>query len=173
VRFGFVDPRADVEPGSLETKLAMPALDASVDRRVPDTKNPIHLTDENLLAGVKIYQADCAGCHGDISHPHSAFGDSFYPRVPQFVENAPDMPENQNFYIIQHGVRLSGMPGWKTSLKESEMWQVTTFLSHMDKLPPQVMAAWKTAATEIGTAASADAGTKAATEDKRIEMSGH
>jgi hypothetical protein len=53
------------------------------------------------------------------------------------------------------------------------MWQVTTFLSHMDKLPPQVMAAWKTAATEIGTAASADTGTKAATEDKRIEMSGH
>jgi hypothetical protein len=97
VRFGFVDPRADVEPGSLETKLAMPALDASVDRRVPDTKNPIHLTDENLLAGVKINKADCAGCHGDISHPHSAFGDSFYPRVPQFVENAPDMPENQNF----------------------------------------------------------------------------
>ena len=133
---------ADAEPGSLETKLAMPALDASVDRRAPDVKNPIQLTDENLLAGMKIYQADCAGCHGDISHPHSTFGDSFYPRVPQFVEDAPDMTEDQDFYIIQHGVRLSGMPGWKTSLKESEMWQVTTFLNHIDKLPPQVLAAF-------------------------------
>jgi hypothetical protein len=54
VRFGFVDPRADAEPGSLETKLAMPALDASVDRRAPDMKNPIQVNDENLLAGMKI-----------------------------------------------------------------------------------------------------------------------
>ena len=173
VRFGFVDPRADLEPGSLETKLAMPALDASVDRRAPKMKNPIQLTEENLLTGMKIYQADCAGCHGDISHPHSAFGDSFYPRVPQFVEDAPDMTENQNFYIIQHGVRLSGMPGWKTNLKESEVWQVTTFLNNIDKLPPQVLAAWKTAAIEPGTAGSTDAGTKTATKDKRMDMSGH
>jgi len=173
VRFGFVDPRADAEPGSLETKLAMPALDASVDRRAPNMKNPIQPTEENVLAGMKIYQADCAGCHGDISHPHSTFGDSFYPRVPQFVEDAPDMPESQNFYIIQHGVRLSGMPGWKTSLKESELWQVTTFLNNIDKLPPQVLAAWKTVATEPETAGSADAGTKAATKDRRTDMSGH
>ena len=165
VRFGFVDPRADAEPGSLEKKLAMPALDASVDRRAPSVKNPIQPTEENLLAGMKIYQANCAGCHGDVSHPHVAFGDSFYPRAPQFVEDKPDMPENQNFYIIQHGVRLSGMPAWRTSLNESEAWQVTTFLSNIDKLPPQVLASWKTAATEHGTAGSADAGAKAATTD--------
>jgi mono/diheme cytochrome c family protein len=122
---------------------------------------------------VKIYQADCAGCHGDVVHRHASFGDSFYPRVPQFAEDAPDMPENQNFYIIQHGVRLSGMPGWRTSLKESEMWQVTTFLSNMDKLPPKVLAAWKTAATEPATVVSADAGTNAASKDKRMDMSAH
>jgi mono/diheme cytochrome c family protein len=173
VRFGFVDPRADAEPGSLETKLAMPALDASVDRRAPSLQNPIQPTEENLLGGMKIYQANCAGCHGDISHPHLAFGDAFYPRVPQFVEDAPDMPENQNFYIIQHGVRLTGMPGWKTTLKESEVWQVTTFLSHIDKLPPQVLAAWKTAATEPETAGSADAGAKTATKDRQTDSSRH
>jgi len=170
VRFGFVDPRADVDPGSLETKIAMPALDASVDRRAPSTKNPIQATEENLLGGMKVYQANCAGCHGDISHRHLAFGDSFYPRAPQFVEDTPDMPENQNFYIIQHGVRLSGMPGWKTSLKESEIWQVTTFLSNLEKLPPQVQSAWKAAATEPGTTGSADTGAKAAIKDKQMDM---
>jgi mono/diheme cytochrome c family protein len=160
VRFGFVDPRADAAMGSLEMKIAMPALDASVDRRAPSVQNPIQPTDDNLLAGMKIYQSACAGCHGDVVHTHSAFGDSFYPRAPQFAEDAPDMPENQNFYIIQHGVRLSGMPAWKTSFKEQEMWQVTTFLSHMDKLPPAVQAAWKTAAGGVQDGSSADAGTK-------------
>jgi mono/diheme cytochrome c family protein len=138
-----------------------------VDRRAPDIKNPIQPTEENLLAGMKIYQADCAGCHGDIAHRHSPFGDSFYPRAPQFVEDAPDMPENQNFYIIQHGVRLSGMPSWKTSLKESEMWQVTAFLSNMEKLPPQVQAAWKTSAIASETPPSADAESNATTKEKQ------
>jgi mono/diheme cytochrome c family protein len=146
VRLGFVDPRADAEVGAFEHKVAMPALDAAVDRRAPDVKNPVQPTDDNLIAGMKIYQTACAGCHGDIAHPHAEFGDSFYPRAPQFVEDAPDMPENQNFYIIQHGIRLSGMPAWKSAFKEQEMWQVTTFLSHMDKLSPQLTAAWKAAA---------------------------
>lgn len=147
IRLGFVDPRADIEVGALERNVAMPALDAAVDRRAPDLKNPIQPTDDNLISGMKIYQTACAGCHGDIVHPHAEFGDAFYPRAPQFVEDAPDMPENQNFFIIQHGVRLSGMPAWKKSFKESELWQVTTFLSHMDKLSPAVTEAWKTAAS--------------------------
>jgi hypothetical protein len=35
------------------------------------------------------------------------------------------------------------MPAWKQVLSEQEMWQVTTLLSHMDKLPPQVSDGWK------------------------------
>jgi thiosulfate dehydrogenase len=160
VRFGFVDPRADIQPGSLEENLAMPALDASVDRRAPAIKNPIQPTEENLLSGMKIYQTACSGCHGDISHRHQSFGDSFYPRAPQFMEDAPDMPENQNFYIIEHGIRLSGMPGWKTALKESEIWQVTTFLSNLNKLPPRVLDGWKVASAGSGPTPPSDSGAK-------------
>ena len=167
VRFGFVDPRADTEVGALEQKVAMPALDAAVDRRAPDVKNPIEPTDDNLIAGMNIYQTACAGCHGDIVHPHAEFGDSFYPRAPQFVEDAPDMPENQNFYIIQHGVRLSGMPAWKSSFKEQELWQVTTFLSHMGKLPTNVSAAWKTAASTPAPGGSSSSDTQPQTQDKK------
>jgi mono/diheme cytochrome c family protein len=174
IRFGFVDPRADAEIGGLERKIAMPALDASVDRRAPDVKNPLQPTDDNLMAGMKIYQQDCAGCHGDIRHPHVSFGDSFYPRVPQFAEDAPDMPENQNFYIIQHGVRLSGMPAWAQNMKEQQTWQVTTFLSHMDKLPPAVSAAWKSAASVPETGTSTDSEQKTPSKDKKsMEMPTH
>jgi len=171
VRFGFADPRADLPVGWLESKIAMPALDAAVDRRAPEAHNPVQPTDANLITGMKIYQSDCAGCHGDIQHPHMAFGDAFYPRAPQFAQDAPDMPENQNFYIIQHGIRLTGMPAWKGALSEQETWQVTTFLSHMDKLPPQVSAEWKAAA--VGTQAadsSSDASKAKAKDQKRMDM---
>ena len=166
VRFGFVDPRSDIPVGWLESRIAMPALDSAVDRRAPETHNPIQPTDANLIAGMKIYQSNCAGCHGDIQHPHAAFGDAFYPRAPQFVEDAPDMPENQNLYIIQHGIRLSGMPAWKEVLSAQEIWQVTTFLSHMDKLRAPVSEAWKAAAVGTQGASSSLDMAKPATKDK-------
>jgi mono/diheme cytochrome c family protein len=146
VRLGFFDPRADIAVGTLESRVAMPALDAAVDRRAEDTKNPLQPSEANLIAGAKIYQADCASCHGDIRRTHAQLADSLYPRAPQFLEDAPDMPENQNYYIVEHGIRLTGMPAWKQVLSPQEMWQVTTLLSHMDKLPPQVSDAWKTMA---------------------------
>ena len=151
VRFGFVNPRADITENSVEKSIAMPALDASVDRHAPDVKNPVPPTNDNLIAGMKLYQTSCASCHGDIQRPDALLADALYPRAPQFVKDAPDMPENQNFYIIRHGVRLSGMPAWDKALTEQEMWQLTTFLSHMDKLPPQIEAQWKQAAAAGGT----------------------
>jgi mono/diheme cytochrome c family protein len=148
VRFGFLDPRADIPVGALEQGIAMPSLDASVDRRAPEAKNPVDSSEASLIAGMKIYQSNCASCHGDVTHPQGMLADALYPRAPQFMEDSPDMPENQNFYIIQHGIRLSGMPAWKQSLSDQQMWQVTTFLGHMDKLPPAVSDQWKAAAGE-------------------------
>jgi mono/diheme cytochrome c family protein len=143
VRLGLVNPRADVPEGLLERRIAMPSLDASLDRYADESRNPVAATDASLLAGMKIYQDHCASCHGDPNQRHAVLADSFYPRAPQFMEDAPDMPENENFYIIEHGIRLSGMPAWKSSLNDQEIWQVTTFLSHLDKLSPELSDQWK------------------------------
>src|ERR1700732_1276711 len=100
LRLGFVDARADRPENALERAVAMPALDASIRRHASGVQNPVAATDDNLLAGMKIYQNNCAGFHGDIHQPHGTLGVSLYPRAPQFLEDAPDMPEYQNFYII-------------------------------------------------------------------------
>ena len=146
IRFGFIDPRADARVSTFESKIAMPSLDAAVDRRAPKISPPLPASEDNLMAGMEIYQSSCASCHGDARHPHSALANAFYPRVPQFTEDPPDMPENQNFYIIQHGIRLSGMPGWRHLLDDRSIWQVTLFLSHMDKLSPQILNSWRATA---------------------------
>jgi mono/diheme cytochrome c family protein len=46
------------------------------------------------------------------------------------------MSENQNFYIIQHGIRWTGMPAWNKTLNDMQIWQLVTFLSNIEKLPP-------------------------------------
>ena len=136
VKMGYVNFSADQAPGVVEERLAMSAMDASLDRRIPQQKNPIEPTEDNLVAGAKLYLDHCAGCHGVPSNPSSKFAQSFYPTVPEFFADAPDMSENENFYVIQHGVRWTGMPAWNKTLTDLQIWQIVTFLSHIQKLPP-------------------------------------
>jgi len=136
IKEGYLDFKADQEPSLLEKKFAMQAVDASTERHAPDLKNPMTANEENLVAGTKLFINHCAGCHGVPSNPNSQFARSFYPPVPTFFTNAPDMPENHNFYIIQHGIRWSGMPAWDKTLNDAQIWQLVTFLSNIGKLPP-------------------------------------
>lgn len=136
---GFVNTRADQPPSALESKIAMSAMDASADRNAPDQKNPVAATEENLVAGAKLYNDNCAGCHGVPSNSNTQFGGAFYPPVPQFFKDAPDMPDNENFYVIRHGVRWTGMPAWNKTLSDQQIWQITTFLATIGKLPPAAL----------------------------------
>ncbi len=140
LKHGYINFSADREPSVFEARMAMDAVDASTDRRAPDQKDPIQPTEDNLLAGAKLYVNHCAGCHGIPSNPESQFSQSLNPEAPGFFKDAPDMSDNQNFYIIQHGIRWSGMPAWSKTLSDEEIWQVVTFLGNIGKLPSRVQA---------------------------------
>ncbi|HEV2287489.1 MAG TPA: cytochrome c [Candidatus Acidoferrales bacterium] len=133
---GRMDMRADQQPSATETRLAMHALDESVDRSAPHLTNPRPPTEANLVHGATIYLEHCAMCHGDPVHTRSPLADTLNPPAPQFAEDAPDMPAYQNYYITAHGIRWTGMPGWKNVLRDDEIWDAVTFLSHMGNLPP-------------------------------------
>ena len=133
---GYIDFAADQKPSSTEEKIAMDAVDASTDRRAPDAKNPLAPTEANIAAGAQLYLDHCAGCHGVPSNPDSQFGRSFNPPVPEFFKDAPDMSESQNFYIIQHGIRWTGMPAWGQTLSDTQIWEIVKFLGNVEKLPP-------------------------------------
>ena len=136
VKSGYVNFAADNQSSAIERHVAMVASDASVERRAPAMQNPAAATEDNLVAGAKLYRDNCAGCHGSSANPEAALGHSFNPPAPQFMSDVADMPDNENFYIIQHGIRWSAMPAWKSKLNDTQIWQLATFLKHMDKLPP-------------------------------------
>jgi mono/diheme cytochrome c family protein len=140
---GFFPTPANVESPHWERHLANSAVDASMDRHAPRTANPLTPTDQNLEDGMKIYTMNCAGCHGGLDRKPTEFGRSFYPPAPNLISDPPDDPEWHIFYTIRTGIRYTGMPAWDKTLSEQDMWKVTSFLSHMDKLPPGVQEFWK------------------------------
>ena len=107
----------------------------------------VSATDENLLAGMKIFKDACSGCHGD-PNASSDYGASFYPHVPQFALNPPGKPDWQLFWIVRNGVRYSGMSAWDgqwqndKAVSDDHIWKVVTFLSRLNSLPPSVNAEW-------------------------------
>jgi thiosulfate dehydrogenase len=133
---GFVSMRADNPPSKMESTLAGRAMDASVARAAPKMANPVTPDEVNLVAGARLYRDHCTLCHGDPAHPKSPLADSLNPPAPQFMDDMPNMPEHQNHYILQHGIRWTAMPGWKNVLSERQIWQTVSFLSHMHDLPP-------------------------------------
>ena len=133
---GFVSMRADNPPSKLETAIASHAMDASVAHAAPKLTNPLTPDETNLVAGARLYRDHCTLCHGDPAQLKSLLADSLNPPAPQFMNDMPDMPEHHNYYILQHGIRWTAMPGWKNVLTDQQIWQLVTFLSHMHDLPP-------------------------------------
>jgi mono/diheme cytochrome c family protein len=136
LRAGFWPIAATSQPSSWESRLAMRALQASVERVAPAQPNAITASEENLLAGMKTFKNGCAGCHGD-ARPSQWGTTSFYPRVPQFAQEPPRLTEPHMYWIVKHGVRYTGMAAWDGLLSD-EIWKVVTFLSHLEHLPPRV-----------------------------------
>ncbi|HZZ92288.1 MAG TPA: cytochrome c [Usitatibacter sp.] len=146
LRAGIVPANADATPGAIETWAARTSLHATLKREAPDRPNPVALTDDNLLAGIRLYGEHCAICHGTAAGDASAspVAKGLYPRPPQLAtEGVEDDPESESFWKIQHGIRWTGMPSWKGTLSDQEIWTLALFLKHMDKLPPAPEQAWR------------------------------
>lgn len=143
--FGLMPTNADTVPSSLERRIAMSAMDSSMDRHAPQISNPVSPTDDNLIQGMKIYTMNCAVCHGTLDKKASVLQKSFYPPPPQLILNPLDDPEWHTFYAVRTGVRYTGMPSWSQALSADDMWKVTAFLSRIEKLSPGVQDYWKKA----------------------------
>ncbi len=140
---GFMPTNADATPPHLERRIAARALDASMEHHAPRVNNPVQVTDENLIDGMKLYTMNCALCHGALDRKPSIIAKAFYPSVPQLILRPLDDPEWHINYAIRTGVRYTGMPAWSKALSEQDIWKVTAFLSRVEKLPPAVRDYWK------------------------------
>ncbi len=161
---GMIPANADAKPGSVEVWAAETSLRATLASQAPKEANPVALTDANLLEGVRLYGQHCVVCHGNSKGDDSAtpIAKGEYPAPPQLAaDGVEDDPEGWTFWKLQHGIRWSGMPSWKDTLNDNQMWTLALLLKHMDKLPPAVDAEWKALASPGQTAAPAPTQTPA------------
>jgi mono/diheme cytochrome c family protein len=137
LELGFAEVRGDLPPSRWERALMFSAVHASVRRRAPEVKNPIPPTDENLVAGGKLYLNECNGCHGTPGKPDES-SDVLYPPIPQFPMAGTDYSEAQIFWVAKHGIRLSGMFANGKWDSDEKLWTITAYVKRIRSLPPRV-----------------------------------
>ena len=144
-----------------ERKMAKLALHAYLGK-VPHANPPVAADEANLLAGAKVYKEDCAVCHGLPGEPHNAIGDGMFPKPPLLFRGVgvTDDETWESYTKISGGIRMTGMPGFKDRLSDTQLWQVSVLVKNADKLLPSVKAALApppgTALVPAGDASKAD-----------------
>jgi thiosulfate dehydrogenase len=142
---GYAPVSTKAAPLPFERKLAGMALDKRIEKEAPK-ESPVQPTEQNLLAGAKIYIENCAVCHGTTAKSQSAIAKGMFPRPPALLhgKGVTDDPAGETYWKVANGIRLSGMPGFSESLTEEQMWQVSQLMATADKLPQSVQDALKT-----------------------------
>ena len=137
LKLGLAEVRGDIPPSRWERALMSSAAHASVRRRAPEIPNPVAPTDENLIAGGKLYLNECAGCHGTPGKPNES-SDALYPPIPDLPAAGTKYSEAQIFWIAKHGIRLSGMFANGKWDSDEKLWTITAYISRIKSLPLRV-----------------------------------
>lgn len=137
LRLGFAEMRADLAPSEWETRLMTAAVRASVQREAPEVPNPVAPTDENLIAGGKMFMNNCAGCHGGIDGAEDNSG-TLFPQIPQLHKVGTEYTEAQIFWIAKHGIRRTGMFANGKWYPDKDLWTMAGYVKHIRNLPPAV-----------------------------------
>lgn len=137
LRLGLAEMRGDVPPSRLESSLMRMAVHASVRRHAPEIANPVAPTEENLIAGGKVYLGECSGCHGTPGRT-SKSADPLNPPPPRLAEVGTEYSEAQIFWVAKHGVRRTGMFANGVWESDQKLWTVAAYIYRIKNLPPRV-----------------------------------
>jgi mono/diheme cytochrome c family protein len=134
MRTGF---SAQPEPGRLETVGALAIRNLAIASKARGLSNPVQRSPEVIASGREHFADHCATCHANDGSGDTPIGRGQYPRPPDMrVARTQDLSDGQLFYIIENGVRFTGMPAWGTGQPsgESESWMLVHFIRHLPEV---------------------------------------
>ncbi|MBV8550522.1 MAG: c-type cytochrome [Acidobacteriaceae bacterium] len=96
-----------------------------------------NLRDPSLVKhGLRLYRKNCQPCHGGPGAANEQIGRGIDPKPPPLVIASNKWNDSELFWIISHGLKLSGMPGFAPRLSETDRWGIVAFLHRVVLLSP-------------------------------------
>lgn len=133
---GAYDIGADAPHTQLVFSLISELRDRSIVTRAKAITPPPDLeTPDRIAAGAEIYGGVCKTCHLAPGMGKTDTHAGLYPRPPQLAYGDALTPAQQ-FWVIKHGLKMTGMPAWGRSYQDEEIWDLVAFIRKMPGLTP-------------------------------------
>lgn len=97
-------------------------------------RTPASFTKEDIQQGFRVYEAHCFVCHGGPGLPRAQWVSGLTPTPPYVLDAARKWSPAELRFIVGKGVKMTGMPAWRLTLSERDLWSVIAFLEVLPKL---------------------------------------
>jgi len=128
IGISMVGKEATVAPSDFETLV----INKLKSIEIPESSSSaasVANTDENILMGGEHYGYHCAVCHDLEGDADSLFAKAFYPPVADLTADYVQKYSNgQLKWIVENGIRFTGMPGWKDMIDDATQWKIVYYM---------------------------------------------
>lgn len=123
-------------PTAVERVMAREARHLAVPSSARQQANPIQLTPDVLVEARRHFADHCATCHANDGSGNTEIGRMLYPKAPDMRESdTQSMSDGEIYFIIQNGIRLSGMPAWGAETgHDQDSWKLVHFIRYLPHL---------------------------------------
>ena len=109
----------------------------SVAARAQSIAVPNNLDDAKRISrGAGQYAEMCSGCHLAPGMKRTEISQGLYPRAPE-LRRKTDLAPAEQFWIVKHGVKMTGMPAWGVTHDDELLWDVVAFVRKLPELTPE------------------------------------
>jgi mono/diheme cytochrome c family protein len=111
--------------------------DCSIAARARNIIVPDSLDDANRMSrGAGQYAEMCSVCHLAPGMKRTEISRGLYPRAPE-LRRKTDLTPAEQFWIIKHGVKMTGMPAWGVTHDDEMLWDVVALVRKLPELTPE------------------------------------
>jgi mono/diheme cytochrome c family protein len=128
------------QPGRAEEFIARRVRNMAIARRARSLTNPVEYSGEVIADGRAHFADHCAICHANDGSGKTPIGSGLWPKAPDMrLPQTQNLSDGELFWIIENGIRFTGMPAWSTGTKDGETasWHLVHFIRRLPKLTPE------------------------------------
>lgn len=103
---------------------------------VPDLRDP-----QRVRRGSGHYRDHCVQCHGAPGVAPGGLAMGMTPAPANLVGTARSWKPQEMFWVVKHGVKMSGMPAWSYRMSDEEIWDTIAFVVASVAMTPRDYAA--------------------------------
>jgi mono/diheme cytochrome c family protein len=113
----------------------------SIERRAEEVTPVDNITPAMLSAGASAYKSMCQQCHAGPGVEREQWAAGMRPQPPYLVEAAAEWEPSEVYWIVKHGIKMSGMPAFGTTHDEEALRSIAAFVKQLPAMSPERYAA--------------------------------